>query len=342
MGIINEIKHVYDALNKLNRYELNNIIAERITIYSYSFLDENEIRAIKNEFGSVESFSNILAESFTRNNGSFDNFTLNEGISNESLWSGAAKLLKGGKRIAGNGAKWVGRKMTGKPVGKVVERFGKQELDDIAKFVGKHVDDVTHVDIGKYVTKNLTKNANKSVVKQLEKQASWLSKNTNMNAKQMEEFMAKYAKCPSDCDPKIWKKAFEEEAKAYHSGVKMENGLVRARYKALARESGKIGTSVAETAGKTSLTRKMFNGVKWLGKKIFSWNFIKIGGLIYLVYLGKKYLWDKVKGWVLGEDGNSGNSEWSGALMDGSLESVYPKTYGREYLGENPEDYRII
>lgn len=340
MGIVNEIKHVYKELNNINRYELNSIIAERISNYSYRFLNEDEISAIKSEFGSVETFSSILAESFTRNNGSFDNISINEGVANEGIWGGIAKLFKGGKRLITKGGKGLIRRATGKPAVNVVARFGKNELSDIAKFTGKSVKNIGHTDIAKYVTRNMTKNANRNVAKQLEKQAAWLSKNTNMNAKQMEVFMQKYAKCPADCDPKIWKQAFEQEAKLFNGSTKMENGLVRARYNAIARASGKTGRSIVSSAGKTTLTRRMLDGIKKFGKRAIIWKFIKIGGIIYLLYLGHKYLWDKIKGWVeehLGISSNGGSG-----LIGNEMNDIYPKIYGKDYLSENPEDYRII
>ena len=339
MGIINEIKHVYESLNKLNRYELNSIIAERIATYSYTVLNEEELSAIKKEFGSVESFSNVLAESFTRNDGSFDNFAINEDEINE----GKVGIIKGAWNLLRKGGRGVVRRLTGKPVGKVVERFGARELDDIAKFTGKTARTVGHTDIAKYVTRNLTKNANTKVVRNLEKQACWLSKNTNMNAKQMEAFMQKYAKCPADCDPKLWKQAFEEEAKLFSSGTKLENGLVRARYNAIARTAGKTGRAVASSAGKTTITRRMLNGLgrfgKWIGKKIV-WKLIKWGGIIYLLYRGVKYLWDN-RQWIA-EHFGIGNGSGNGIGNGSGLDEVYPKIYGKDYLSENPEDYRII
>ena len=340
MGIINEIKHVYESLNKLNRYELNSIIAERISAYSYTVLNEEEIRAIKNEFGSVEYFSNVLAESFTRNNGSFDDFTINEGTISEGGWGSVVKVAKGGWNLLRRGGKHVVRKITGKPVGKVVERFTVHELDDIAKYAGKAAKDVSHADIAKYVTRRLTKNANRNVVKQLEKQAKWLSKNTNMNAKQMEEFMAKYAKCPPDCDPKIWKKAFKEEAKAFTGGTKLEKGLVRARYNALARGTGKVGGSVVRSAGKTSLTRRMFKGLAKIAGKVV-WKIVKVGGILYLIYKGLKYVWDhRAEIWQAINGGGAGGGSGSGSSAE--MDSIYPKIYGKDYLNEDPEDYRII
>lgn len=335
MGIINEIKHVYESLNKLNRYELNSIIAERIATYSYTVLNEDELSAIKKEFGSVESFSNILAESFTRNSGSFDKFILNE-----SLWGGALKLLKGGKRIFSKGGKGIFRRMAGKPVGKVVERFGARELDDIAKFAGKSVRDVSHVDIGKYITRGMTKNASKNVAKQLEKQASWLSKNTNMSAKQMEEFMQKYSKCPADCDPKIWKQAFEKEAKLFNNGVALENGLVRTRYNAIAKGLGKNGGALVKSAGKTTITRRMLDGVKKFTKGV--WRFIKWSGIICLVIGGTLYFWDDIRGWVEKTFGIKLPGGSGGERISTRMDDIYPKIYGKDYLRENPEDYRII
>lgn len=339
MGIINEIKHVYESLNKLNRYELNSIIAERIATYSYTVLNEDELSAIKKEFGSVESFSNILAESFTRNNGSLDDFTINDNELNE----GKVGLIKGGWNLLRKGGSGIVRRITGKPVGKVVERFGARELDDIAKFTGKTARTVGHTDIAKYVTRNLTKNANEKVVRNLEKQACWLSKNTNMNAKQMEAFMQKYAKCPADCDPKLWKQAFEEEAKLFSSGTKLENGLVRARYNAIARATGKTGRAVASSAGKTTITRRMFNGTKsfgkWIGKKIV-WKFVKWGGIIYLLCLGGKYVWDNRKQLWAKTQEHLGIGAGSG--IGSGIDGVYPKIYGKDYFSENPEDYRII
>lgn len=339
MGIINEIKHVYEALNKLNRYELNSIIAERIATYSYTVLNEDELRAIKKEFGSVESFSNVLAESFTRNDGSLDDFT----ISDNELNEGKAGLINGAWRLLRGGGERIVRRLTGKPVGNVLKRFGTHELDDIAKFSGKTARTVGHTDIAKYVTRNLTKNANENVVRNLEKQACWLSKNTNMNAKQMEAFMQKYAKCPGDCDPKLWKQAFEEEAKLFSGGTKLENGLVRARYNAIARTVGKTGRAVESSAGKTTITRRMFYGIKRLGKRTgrkIIWTFVKLGGIIYLLYRGTKYLWNNMRGWVSRHIG-IGTTGTSGSIGNG-MDEVYPKIYGNDYLGENPEDYRII
>lgn len=338
MGIINEIKHIYDALNTINKYELNEIIAERIAMYSYSFLNEDYICEIKKEFGSVESFANILAENFTRNNGSFDNLLINEGIENESLWGGLSKLFKGGKRILKNGGKGILRKITGKPTGRVVERFGKQELDNVAKFVGKRPGNVGHMDIAKYVTNGMTKNANRDVARQLEKQAAWLSKNTSMNTKQMSEFMQKYSYCPSDCDPKLWKQAFEEEAKLFRGGINLEKGLVRSRYNALARAAGKTSSrQLSSMAGRTTITRRMLNGVKKITKGI--WKFVKVGGIILLLAGGVWYFWDDIKGWIQKMVGNTGGSNY---YTGNSLNGLYPKIYGKDYIGENPEDYRII
>lgn len=335
MGIINEITHIYNALSKLNRYELNGIISEHISEYSYKFLTEAELCDIKRNFGSVESFSNILAESFTRNNGSFDTLFINENTVDESTWG---SLGRGVKNLFTKGSRGVARRMAGKPVGNVVKRFGKSELSDIAKYTGKQVSNLTHKDIGRYAARNLTQNANKNVVKQLEKQAAWLSKNTNMNSVQMEEFMRKYAKCPADCDPKIWKKAFEEEAKLFNNGTKLDNGLIRARYNAIAKESGAGGRNLARSAGKTTITRRMLSGLKKFGKRAV-WKFIKWGGIIYLLYLGVRYFWDDIKGWIKAGGRSSGSSRSS---LTNNLSGLYPKTYGVNYRGENPEDYRII
>jgi len=330
MGIINEITHVYNAIKSLNRYEINGIISEHLSEYSYNFLTEYELDEIRSEFGSVESFSKILAETFTRNDGSFDNVMINE----MSIDENAAKGIK----ILKNAGRGVIRRLTGKPVGKVVERFGKRELYDIAKFSGKEVSKVGHKDIGRYVTRELAKNTNRNVAKQLEKQAAWLSKNTNMNARQMEEFMAKYAKCPGDCDPKLWKMAFEEEAKMFNNGAKLENGLVRARYNTLARTAGRGVTTAAGSAGKTTMTRGMFRGLKNFGKRTL-WKFVKWGGIIFLLIGGIWYFWDDISGWVKRK---IGTSDESSVTNRGSIDGIYPKTYGVEYRSENPEDYRII
>lgn len=338
MGIINEIKHIYDALNAINKYELNEIIAERIVMYSYGFLNEDDICAIREEFGSVESFANILAENFTRNNGSFDNLLINEGIENESIWGSLPKLFKGGMRTLKNGGKKILGKITGKQTGKFVERFGKQELDNVANFVGKQSDKIGHMDIAKYVTNGMTKNANRDIAKEVEKQAAWLSKNTNMNMKQMGEFMQKYSRCPGDCDPKLWKQAFEEEAKLFRGESKLEKGLVRSRYNALAMAAGKTSSrQLSNMAGRTTITRRMLNGVKKITKGI--WKFVKVGGIILLLAGGIWYFWDDIKGWLQKAFGKARGSNY---YTGNSLSGLYPKIYGKDYIGENPEDYRII
>ena len=323
MGIINELKYTYDACGNMRKYELNEILAEKISKYISYTCNEGEIKAINDEFGCINACSRVLAENFTSNNGSFKEELLNENIFGKA----------GGKGLGMLG-KLLSRKLTGKLTGKVASRFGRATLVDAAKFAGKKtVKELTHKDMGKFIVKDMVKNANPKVAKALEKDAAWLSKNTNMSAQQIESFVRKNSSCPAGCDPKLWKKAWKEEAKNFHNGVNINGNAVKARYNVLAKASGKAAYGSAPQ----TLTGKILQGAaNLLGK---GWKIIKIGGKLFLLgaagwfILGKTGLWEKWFG------GSSSDENSEGEQTNNN--DVYSKEYGQAYLDANPDDYRL-
>lgn len=398
MGITKELKETYEYYKFLDKCSLNNIIAEDIRDYVNMYLLEEDKEDIINEFGSVDSFSHITAENFTRNDG---NFLITE--ENVSEWAGF--LGKLGVQGVKQGLKWAfkggvkkgisqGVKVMGKSASK---RLGAQGAKDVLKFVGKKsMGRITYTDVGKYVSRDLVKGATPKVARQLEKQGAWLAKHSGMDATQMSTFMQKYAVGPHGCDPKLWTKAFQNTAKNFNGGVKMTDDLVIKEYNALAAKAGKqtLGTtagkaigggvgsgagtavrggaagtaaggaaggavggttagSIAGRAGRALLKAPIVLA-KGTGKVL------KKVGLFCLRHpikaaIGAIIIYEGWK-WIKGKDGlfrriqriinalrsGGGAGAGGGAYLPASLEAVYPKSYGAQYLGENPEDYRVI
>ena len=381
MGIINELKETYEYYKFLDKCSLNNIIAEDISDYVNMYLLEEDKEDIINEFGSVDSFSHIMTENFTRNDGNFL-------ITEENVSEFAGFLGKLGVQGAKQGLKWAlkggvkkgvsqGVRVMGKSVSK---RLGSQGAKDALKFVGKKsMGRLTITDVGKYVSRDVAKGAAPKVERQLEKQGAWLVKNSGMDAAQMSTFMQKYAVGPQGCDKKLWTKAFQNTAKRFNGGVEMTDDLVIKEYNALAAKAGKqtLGTTAGRTIGSgvgggagtavrggttgsiagragRALLKAPIILAKGTGKVL------KKVGLFCLRHpikaaIGAIIIYEGWK-WIKGKDGlfrriqriinsltsGGGAGAGGGAYLPASLEAVYPKSYGAKYLGENPEDYRVI
>jgi hypothetical protein len=285
------------------------------------------LTAINEEYGSINTFAHVLAENFSSNNGEFKEELLTENAAGKAFGGLFSKLF-------GLGA----RKLSGKLTGHIVGRFGKSALGDAAKFVGKKsIKDLTTKDMGRYISRNLVKNANTKGASAIEKEATWLVKNTNMSAQQAEMFIKKYSTCPPGCDPKLWKKAWKEEAKGFHGGVQMNNKLVMARYNALAKASGVAASGAAGSTGGTVTNSMLAKAGKFFGK---TWKIIKYGGLFFLITAAGKFLWDNGK--QIWEKYNGlTHSSGEGGNGNGGYADVYSKAYGRAYLDVNPDDYRL-
>lgn len=394
MGITKELKDTYEYYKFLDKCSLNNIISEDIRDYVNMYLLEEDKEDIINEFGSVDSFSHIMAENFTRNDGNFL-------ITEENVSEFAGFLGKLGVKGVKQGLKWAfkggvkkgvsqGVRVMGKSVSK---RLGSQGAKDALKFVGKKsMGRLTITDVGKYVSRDVVKGAAPKLTRELEKQGTWLVKNSGMDAAQMSTFMQKYAVGPQGCDKKLWTKAFKNTVKNFNGGVNMTDDLVIKEYNALVAKAGKqtlrttaghtigggvgsgVGTavrggtagtavggavggttagSVAGMAGRALLKAPIVlaKGTGKILKKVGLFCLrhpIKAAIGAIVIYQGWK--------WIKGKDGlfrriqrtinrltsGGGAGDVGSAYLSSSLEAVYPKSYGAKYLGENPEDYRVI
>jgi hypothetical protein len=84
----------------------------------------------------------------------------------------------------------------------------------------------------------------------------------------------------------------------------------------------------------------MFKGLAKIAGKVV-WKIVKVGGILYLIYKGLKYVWDhRAEIWQAINGGGAGGGSGSGSSAE--MDSIYPKIYGKDYLNEDPEDYRII
>lgn len=373
MGIIPELKETYEYYKFLDKCSLNKIIAESISDYVKMYLLEEDKEEIINKFGSIDSFTCIMAENFTRNEGKFliteDNVNEFAGFVGKLGAQGIKQAFKWG--VKGGLKKGIsqGVKVMAKSVSK---RLGSQGAKDVLNFVGKRsMGRITFTDLGKYASREVVKGAAPKLTKQLEKQGIWLAKNTGMDGSVMTTFMNKFAIGPTGCDSKLWTKAFKNVAKRYHGGMNLTDDLVVKEYNILASKAGKsvigniarkstgsaIGAEVGNAANK-SFARKV--GGALLKSPIVLANgagkILKKAGMFCLKHttaavVGSFFIYQGWL-WIKGEDcllrritksisngsGNKGNSTY-GSNIDSY---IYPKVYGKNYIEENPEDYRII
>lgn len=125
MGVIDELRGIYEYNKDERKEDLNAIIAEEINVYLEHVCDDYDKQIISEEYGNIMSVSRVLAEDFTSNGGNFSNKLLLEEYVDEAAGKAIAtaftKLLgKGGiLRKVGKGI-WTLLKGTGK----IIKRAG--------------------------------------------------------------------------------------------------------------------------------------------------------------------------------------------------------------------------